>query len=208
MNKDDIVSKLIDFFKALPFQPSKKTVELIVENSEVLNLKSSEVIVDEEKVDDSLYLTVEGVTKIDYFNGNKDLVIGFGGTGALFVSPSSYYFGKPGCYRLMTETKCVILKMTRNKSDLLLKESPEFTRWMFESAMRQFAITERKLYEMRNPLPTIIEDIMNGDFDKKLRSHNPARFNLSIISQRDLASYLGITPSHLAHIKKDILSKK
>ena len=164
-------------------------------------------IVEPGVVETSVWVTVSGVTKAVYFDGKKEFVIGFSGIGTITISPLSFAIGKPAFCGFQTITECKMIRIAKKDFDLLLKESHEFARWMVGITISQFCALELRAQMLSEAdafsnYKNLVKRQMKLDKD----GFDPNRPNLlSMVSSKDLASYLGITQSYLSNIRKAIL---
>lgn len=177
---------------------------------EYVKLAPQEYIVAPNTVEKNVWITGKGVTKALYFDGKKDYVLGFAGPGTITISPLSFALGKPSFCAFQTITECEMLKIKKEDFDSLMEKYHEFAKWMFGLMLGQFCALELKSRllsegDIYSTYKQVVKQQMKLDKD----GFDPNRPSLlSIISSKDLASYLGITQSYLSNIRKAILEEQ
>lgn len=157
-------------------------------------------------IDKSIYITASGVTKAVFFDGKKEIVLGFSGPGTITMSPICFVTGKESFCGFQTITDCEIIKIEKSDFESLMLQSHEFSRWMFGIAIGQLCAFELKAQmlseeDVASNYKMMVKRQMKLDKD----GFDPNRPDiLSIVSSKDLASYLGITQSYLSNIRKSI----
>lgn len=162
------------------------------------------------EVDTSVWITASGVTKAIYFDGNKECVMGFSGPGTITMSPVSMIVGKPAFCGFQTLTECDLLKILKSDFDSLMAESHEFARWMFGISVSQLCALELKSQMLsEGDVTSNYLNMVDRQMKLDRNGFDPNRPNLlSIVSSKDLASYLGITQSYLSNLRKMIIDKE
>lgn len=192
------------------FPLSDNIVNQLISGGQFLTLSKSEYIIRSGSVDTSMWITAQGVTKAEYFDGKMQRVLGFSGKGTITMSPISFVLGYPAFCGFQTITECEMIKVPKEHVDKLLIESHEFSRWMVGVLMGQFCALELKARMLSEGNATtkfkaIVKRQMKLDKD----GFDPDRPDLlTMISSKDLASYLGITQSYLSNIRKAIIEEE
>ena len=87
-----------------------------------------------------------------------------------------------------------VLRIRRDVFFSLMRESHEFSLWMFDIAMGQFYTSECKMIQI------------NGSAEERYRNLLKFRPDIAnVISANRMASYLNVTPSWLCKIRKKLL---
>lgn len=192
------------------FPLSEQVIDKFISLGQYVRLEAQNYIIAPDSIDKSVWITGKGVTKALYFDGKKEFVLGFSGPGTITISPISFALGKPSFCAFQTITDCEMLKIKKEDFDSLITESHEFARWMFGIMMGQFCALELKAQmlseaDIHSNYKQLVRRQMKLDKD----GFDPNRPSLlSIISSKDLASYLGITQSYLSNIRKAILEEE
>lgn len=187
------------FIKALKeegnFSPSDELIEKVMSVAQEITLKPGGVLIGYGKTDTNIYILKEGIIELLYFDGDKEVTFGFAFPGTFMCSPQSVYMNKPAVLQIEScKIKSTVLKISLEDFRLMMQESNEFARWMFDIAMGQFYTSELKM------------TLINGSAEERYR--NLLRFRpdiASVISSRKMASYLRVTPSWLCKIRKKLI---
>lgn len=166
-------------------------------------------IIEPGAVDKSIWITASRVTKALYFDGRKEFVLGFSGPGTITMSPICARIGKPAFCGFQTVTDCDMVRIDKKDFDSLMEESHEFARWMFGMSVGQLCALELKAQMLsEGDVASNYEAMMKRQMKLDKNGFDPNRPNLpSIVSSKDLASYLGITQSYLSNLRKALLEK-
>ena len=189
---------------------SEETLDKFLALGEHVKLSSGKYIIGPGEVNKSLWITESGVTKAVYFDGKKEIVLGFSGPGTITISPLSFTLGKPAFVAFQTITECDMLRIRKSDFDKLMTESHEFACWMVGILISQFTALELKSQmlseaDIKSNYLQLVKRQMKLDKD----GFDPNRPSLlSIVSSKDIASYLGITQSYLSNIRKAILDEE
>ncbi|MDE6256649.1 MAG: Crp/Fnr family transcriptional regulator [Muribaculaceae bacterium] len=161
-------------------------------------------IIEPGTIDKSVWITATGVTKAIYFDGKKECVLGFSGPGTITMSPISFVIGKPAFCGFQAITNCNMVKVSKSDFETLMNESHEFARWMFGIAVGQLCALELKAQMLsESDVISNYNNMLKRQMKLDENGFDPNRPNLlSIVSSKDIASYLGITQSYLSNLRK------
>ena len=148
------------------FNPSDEIIEEFLGRMEEIHLKPKERLIDYDRVNTDIYCLKEGIIRIFHIEEYRE---------------STFGFATPG---------------TKNTFDSMLKDSPEFSQWMFNLAMGQLFTCEHKLF------------LINGAAKDRYLSILKNRPEIiDAVPGKVLASYLGVTPQYLCNLKKKLMNK-
>ena len=157
-------------------------------------VRRGKAVVETGDVNPDIYVVREGVFSADYFDGINDRCWAFALPGILMYSGHSYFCGEPAFYRYVACCNSVVYHCTKRDLDALIASSHEFAQWMHRLVQRQLYYYER------------INMLNNGTAAERLvsfvRNHPDI---LEMISNKALASYLGITQQYLSSLKRKLL---
>lgn len=165
-----------------------------------VRLKNNEPLIPYGKTDKNIYVVKEGIIRLAYFDGSKEMTFSFATPGTLLISWHSYYALVPSIFQLESCGKSVIMKVTKAQFDELLSESYDFTSWMLRMSMAQFWFHEMKL--------ALINGATAKERFEALLKNRPEI--IQKVSSKIVASYIGIIPSSLSRLKRELMpsSKK
>lgn len=164
-------------------------------------------IIETGQVDDNLYLIVEGIYRLTWLEGQKVSSAGFGAAGSLFLSPKGFYVREQSFFSFETSTDCKIMSWKKSTVMKLIDEDHELCKWFFTYAVAQFYATETKMSTLSGSARERYEQLASRAPDQWRHIHNRPDL-VKEVSSKDLASYLGITPSYLSKIRKESLKGK
>lgn len=189
---------------------SDKLFERLIELGEHLEYKTKKMIIYPGEISDSIWIVASGFVKTFYFDGKKEYVSAFSGTGTIFLSALGYMLGKPSFYGWQTITNCDLLRINKKDFDSLRHESIEFANWIFEISLMTFGVYENKLetFSESDSLSLYKKLLKNKmSFEPKEIKDYTRQELMKVVSSKDLASYLGITPSYLSNIRKLLIEE-
>lgn len=192
------------------FQLPDSLLDKFISLGKPVRLQANDYIIAPDTIDKSVWITASGVVKVGYFDGKKERVQGFCGAGTIILSPMGFLIGKPSFCYFQTCTDSDMLRISRKDFDALIAESHDFTRWMFLITVGQFCAFELKSQMLsQGDSYSNYKQLMKRQMILDRDGFDPNRPSLlSIISSKDLASYLGITQSYLSNIRKAILDEE
>ena len=158
-----------------------------------IHLKNNEELISYGKIDTNLYIQKSGVLRNCYFDGENEKIYGFFVPGAPIISYHSHLMGQPAVFYVVACGEAVVLKISKKQLEDLAKSSYEFVQFMLA------------LYQMQPYFTEVKHTAMTGQAKErylwilKYRSEIIEKVPLKI-----LASYLGITPTHLSRLKKSL----
>lgn len=165
-------------------------------------------IIEPGEVDDHLFLIVEGIFKLSWMEGEKEVIGGFGGKGTMLLSPMAFYNKEPSHYYFKTCKECKIMAWKRTIVMDLMEQSHPLCKWLFYVAMAQYYATEKKMSTVLGSAREKYNIISEGGL-KRHWSHIANRPDLTReVSSKDLASYLDITPSYLSNLRKESIKER
>lgn len=156
-----------------------------------VRLRSGEILIRYGQMDDSAYVVKSGIIRYCYFDGEREKTFGFATPGNISIQYHCYYMRLPSFFQLESCGDSVVMKISKAKMEDFIARSHDFSRWVTSLSMEQLYTNEMKMC------------VINGNAKERFRAlvqNRPemmARVPLKII-----ASYLGITPQYLSHLRK------
>ncbi|HIZ87346.1 MAG TPA: Crp/Fnr family transcriptional regulator [Candidatus Coprenecus pullistercoris] len=179
------------------FGPSDSILEEFLGRMEEVRIKPRHRLIEYGSVNSDIYCVKEGIIRLFHMEEHREITFGFATPGTVFLSPHSYYMLKPAF--LMAETcksAATVLRMSKSTFDTMIDSFPEFAKWMFNLSMGQLYSCERKL------------SLINGTAKDRYLSVLKNRPEIiEAVPGNILASYLGVTPQYLCHLKSVLLGK-
>ena len=156
-----------------------------------VHLKNREILIPYYKLDQNLYVSTSGIIRACYFDGQNEKTYGFAIPGTLTLSYHSHYLRKPSIFQFESCGESTVLRLSKTDLNELLGSSLEFANWMVAVQSAQLCAIEYKFTSI------------NGSPKERylwLLKNRPEI--LGRIPQKILASYLGVTHTHMSHLKR------
>lgn len=186
------------------FELSEPILDRFLSMGKLIQIPAKTYFIEPGTIDKSIWITATGVTKAVYFDGKKECVLGFSGPGTITMSPISNVIGKPAFCGFQAITNCNMVNVSKPDFDEMMNESHEFSRWMFGILLSQFCALELKAQMLsESDVKSNYQNMLKRQMKLDKNGFDPNRPNLlSIVSSKDIASYLGITQSYLSNLRK------
>lgn len=148
------------------------------------------------QLDSNIYVVKEGLMRFSYFDGLREMTYGFSAPGTVIIQYHSFYSNIPSFFQIESCGKSTVMKVARVDFDELLKTSHDFLNWMFRMQAAQLWLHEKKL------------SVFNGTAMERFEALVKKRPEiLQKVSSKVIASYIGITPSSLSRLKRELNKK-
>ncbi len=190
---EDFVKK---FAEEGAFVLSEKIAGEIIACSEEVKLAPKELLVRYGSIDTNVYIVAEGILRVCYFDGNKEVTLGFTSEGTMLMSLFGYMRKNPAFMYIVSCGKSVVRKISKEDFDRMISDSHEFACWMYTVAIHQLYACEKKL--------SLISGTAQERYVALIKNRPDIIRN---VSMKDIASYLGVTPSYLCKLKRRLLAK-
>lgn len=195
-NKD--ISDKLDKFRAGLAEESDHPLsdsvfEYILANSTLLSCRKGEAIIDFGTVDSDLYFMVDGITRGFVRHNATETNVYFGLEGTMLNSMQCYSYGEPSILRIEACCPTILLRVTKENYDRMMRESHEFCLWMSGVFSRRSTFAELKA------------KMMDGDARWRyewLEKCRPELFDH--VPLKAIASYLNMSEVHVSRIRKQI----
>jgi len=164
---------------------------------EPVSLRRGQVLIEAGDVAPDIYIVKEGVMRGVDFDGERERTISFGLPGTIFSSRHSFYAGLPSYYRVEACCPAVVLRVPRADYIALIERNHRFALWALH-----YAWCEQFYNELRQAT------VHNGTAEERYRHILRTRPELvKSVSQRVIASYLGVTPEYFCRMKSRLLRR-
>lgn len=143
--------------------------------------------------------------RLGWYDENKEITYGFGGPCTFFLSPKGFYAHTESYFFAETNTDCIIMRWSKATFKAILAESHDLAQWTFYLAIGQLYSSEMKTSVIKGTAQNRYENLINNPDQEKLNILSKRPDLLQSVSSKVLASYLGVSPSYLSHIRKKLL---
>lgn len=164
---------------------------------EEVKLRKRNILIPAGSVDDNVYILKDGMLKFVYQDGVKESIPHFAFNGAIILSYFSFYHKYPAIYSVVACCDCTVLRISKADFVELMESDKDFSLWVANMAFGRLASLE---YD---------NHVVNGDAKERLLNlMNNRRDIMQKVSSKTIASYLGITPSYLCRLRKQIIEEE
>ena len=175
------------------YRMAPDTVEMFIGLMTEVRLKNKEPLIPYGKLDNNIYIVREGLIRYAYFDGLKEKTHAFAAPGTLIVSCHSFYMRTPSVFQYESCGESVVMRVSNAACEELMRESADFTNWMFRMSMYQLYAWERKTTVINGTARERIEALIKNRPEILERGTNKV-----------IASYIGIEQSYFSRLKKRV----
>lgn len=170
--------------------------ELFSLASEV-KLKRGQILINHGDMDPDIYIVKEGLMRGVDIKGENERTFCFGLPGTIFNSRHSFYRKLPSYYQIEACCASSVLKIPHNDYVALTDRNHRFAVWALH-----YAWWEQYLEEDREA--TVHHGSAEDRYAQMLKTRPMI---VRLVSQKVLASYLGVTPEYFSRMKARILCR-
>jgi CRP-like cAMP-binding protein len=175
------------------FKISDELLERFIGRMSEVRLRNREVLIPYGRLDTNLYVQKGGITRYVYFDGQVERTYGFATPGTVMISYHSFYDRQPSFFQLESCGESVVGRISKNDFEEIMSESHEFALWMWSLSLGQLHSNELKV------------SIINGQARERFMSLVKNRPEIiARVPMNTIASYLGVTPSYLCRLKRQL----
>ncbi len=172
------------------YKMSDELFERFIGATTEVDLKNREVLIPYGKLDTNLYVQKSGILRACWFDGENEKTDGFALPGSIVMSYHSHFMRLPAFFQVESCGESSVLKLSKQQLDSLVDSSNEFAKWFIAVQSAQLY-----LYEFKHSAIT-------GNVKERYQALVKNRPEiLNRVPVKIVASYLGITPNYLSHLK-------
>ncbi|MBK9146239.1 MAG: Crp/Fnr family transcriptional regulator [Flavobacteriales bacterium] len=144
------------------------------------------------KVEDRFYIVAQGVQKLSFPHDGADICVGFAYGGSWSGEYGSFITRQPARFDVVAVTDSILLGITHGDLQRLYAELPVLERW--GRLIAEEALLGRAAREIEQM------SLSAGERYERLVKRSPQL--LQLVPQKDIASYLRMTPETLSRLRR------
>ncbi|MCI5057507.1 MAG: Crp/Fnr family transcriptional regulator [Flavobacteriales bacterium] len=193
LNPQDLIEKASELFPDVGINSFSKLLPYF----KIQKLKKNDIYIDFNEKSYKIALVWEGLLRTIYVKNGEEITAGFFSENSLVASYRFLVFQEPGNYQIKSCEDCVLLETDNRELFNMYQMDPNLAMWGRKLINREFAHTLDRL-------ESHILDSPEERYEKLLKE-NKSIFNR--VPQKQIASYLGITPVSLSRIRARKLNR-
>lgn len=193
MNNNDELKQLLE--QELGYLPGC-SIDLLLSKGVIKHYHKGGVIIECGKLCDDVFIIKEGIMRFVDMNGDRERTFAFALPGTLFFSKHSFVMSLPSYYQVEACCECELLVISRRDFWQAAEESHELALWLLHYAHGELFYQEYKNSAVHNGTA--------AERYRKMIADRPAI--IKTVSQKIIASYLGVTPEYLSKLKREFLT--
>lgn len=180
-----------------PFKLSDEMMDLFCSCMEEVRLKRYDYMIKSGDLDDNIYVVKEGIIRRTHEVDGKIVTNSFAVKGSVLMSWHSYYVNGPSYSQFEACCDTVVMRVSKAKFDHLVATSHEFAQWALSLAYGTLYYQEFKARVIKGDVKDRYLSLIKGR--PEIIQKVPLGF---------IASYLGITQSHLSRMRRELVMGK
>ena len=190
-----------DFKKALSeeaeFKMSSEVMDLFCSCMEEVHLKKYDYMIKSGDMDNNIYVVKDGIIRRTHEVDGKILTNSFAIKGSVLISWHCYYFNQPSYSQFQACCDTVLMRVSKEQFDKLIASSHEFAQWALSLAHGTLYYQEFKSRLIKGDVKTRYTSLIKNR--PEINQKVPLGF---------IASYLGISQSHLSRMRNELAKGK
>lgn len=191
-----VIARILSEFITPVYPVAQESINKLAEKAHWIELSRTDKMCEEDKPFDKVMWVANGVFRVSRMMNGRDQTIAFGTKGDPFLSPDTYLYGHPSqlSFNPVTDSEAIYVSIEDFKE---LIETTELIKWFNKVLMRQVHALENRY-------------IWLGQQDASTRYLRLIKLRpemASVTPLKYIASYLGVTQSHLSRIRAKIAGK-
>ena len=190
-----------DFKKVLAdeaeYKLSDKAMDLFCACMEEVHLKRYDYMIKSGDMDNNIYIVKDCIMRRTHEVDGKIVTNSFAIKGSVLISWHCYYFNQPSYSQFQACCDTVLMRVSKEKFDELIATSHEFAQWALSLAHGTLYYQEFKSRAIKGTVKERYTSLIKGR--PEIIQKVPLGF---------IASYLGITQSHLSRMRNELAKEK
>lgn len=179
---------------------SDETLDRFFKLTSEVRLKNQESLIPYGKLDSNIYVVKEGIIKLYYLDSIGDKTFAFATAGDMIICYCSYFMGTPAIFNYESIGDSVVMKVPKEKFDELISQSNDFKSWLLRISLGQLWCWENKWTRINGSAKERFETFMEDCIKNRPEL-------LQKVPSKVIASYIGIIPSSLSRLKRQLRPK-
>lgn len=179
------------------YKLSDETMDLFCSLMEEVHLKKYDYMIKSGDIDNNIYVVKDGIIRRTHEVGDKIMTNSFAIRGSVLISWHCYYYNQPSYSQFQACCDTVLMRVSKAKFDNLIATSHEFARWALSLAHGTLYYQEFKSRAIKGTVKERYISLIKGR--PEIIQKVPLGF---------IASYLGITQSHLSRMRNELAKEK
>lgn len=179
------------------FKLSDEIMDRFCSYMEEIHLKRYDYMIKSGDIDNNIYVVKDGIIRRTHEVGDKIMTNSFAIRGSVLISWHCYYFNQPSYSQFQACCDTVLMRVPKAKFDELIATSHEFAQWALSLAHGTLYYQEFKSRAIKGTVKERYTSLIKGR--PEIIQKVPLGF---------IASYLGITQSHLSRMRNELAKEK
>ncbi len=173
--------------------PPDSVIRSLIDAGRLLTLKKGETLMYEGDYNPHYYIILSGVMRKWHWDMDVEVTSAFGEAGTQILSYSCYYAAQPSTETIEACTNCRLMMVDKEDFDNLLNSSYAFALFNFQMAACDLYFHEKKR-----------ATYVGNAKERYMALLKNRKEIVKAVSQKVLASYLGITPQYLSSLRREM----
>lgn len=189
----DIKTLLYDELGFLP-----DSIDLLLSKGKLRRYAKGDIVIECGKRTDDVFIVHSGIMRFVDMNGDRERTFAFALPGTIFFSKHSFVMQLPSYYQVEACCETELLVIGRDDFWKAAEQSHELALWLLRYAHGELFYQEYKNAAIHNGTA--------AERYRKMMTDRPAI--IENVSQKIIASYLGVTPEYLSKLKREFLTER
>lgn len=174
-----------------------ESIDMLLSRGRLRCYSRGSVVIECGKRTDDVFIIRSGIMRFVDMNGDRERTFAFALPGTVFFSKHSFVMQQPSYYQVEACCDVELLVISRDDFWHAAEQSHELALWLLRYAHGELFYQEYKNAAVHNGTA--------AERYRKMIADRPSI--IEKVSQRIIASYLGVTPEYLSKLKRESLRK-
>lgn len=165
----------------------------LIDCGRILTVKRGEQLIAEGDYNPNFYILIDGIMRKWHWNDTVEITSAFALPGTQILDYHSYHGGKSSVINIEACCRSKVMEVKKEDYDRMTGRYIEFSNWRLLMAYNQLFYLELK------------QRVITGDARERYMAFIKARRDImDKVPLKIIATYLGITPQYLSHLRKTL----